>query len=234
MGQMERLCEELVADDLLYMDALWPLNGDTIEEVRPALSWTLLGGEMPPGQAARLVLVPDPARDAARSITRERPLFQVEGARMPAMPYPGGVAALEPGKCYAWQVERATGDVVVDRTEPWRFCVRKEAVPPQNKYVDIVRVAPGSVYRAVSDRIYFRYDEAYNDHALDCTIYDASMKPVKPDVAVDGTAVMGAKHAGTNLYELDLAPYRLKTGQYDLVVRDAKQRSYVLKFQVAR
>lgn len=152
------------------------------------------------------------------------------------LPYPFGVAGLEPGQCYAWQAERVVGSRVTDRSEPWGFCVRKHVEPLPNKYVRLDRVEPGAVYEAADRRIYFRYDEPYASAQVDCSILDERGGHVRPQLQDDAGAAaeMGVRSVGVNLYELDLQPYGLKPGYYDLVVRNEKGRARTMKFHVPR
>ncbi|MFT3884714.1 MAG: hypothetical protein QM724_04580 [Flavobacteriales bacterium] len=233
--RQDEYCDALEVEAMLYLDLVQPWDGDTIEELRPPLHWMLSGDPASVAQAdVRLVLVPDPQKkNAAQALASERPVFMVPHVQERVLAYPGGVPDLERGKCYAWQAERMKGAQVVDRSEPWSFCVRSLPVTLPNKYVHLGHTLPGSIYEVVDGRIHFRYDEAYASTRLDCIIHDERGEQVRPEVrtdvpdgAVDGRAV------GVNVYELDLAPYHLGNGYYDLVVRDEKQRVYTLKFHV--
>lgn len=233
----DEFCERISVEDLLFLDLVQPWDGDTIEETRPALTWMMAG----PGPSLatadiRLVLVPlGTGRTPAQALAAERPLFMLPHVKERTLPYPAGMADLEPGKCYAWQVEQLDGARVVDRSDAWGFCVRKHREPVPNKYVHIGHTEPGSVYEASDGRIYFRYDEAYASKKLDCTIKDERNRQINPEVNTDGQDVApGTRSVGVNVYELDLSPYNLRSGYYELVVRDEKLRSYSLKFHVAR
>ena len=231
----DEYCDRVKADALYYLDLVRPWNGDSIDEVRPALTWTLSGPDAwVSGADVRIVLVPMDKVKPAQALASQRPLFMVPHVKERTMPYPAGIPDLERGKCYAWQAELLDGRRVVDRSEPWGFCVRrrKEVVP--SKYVKLDRVAPGVVYEVVDGRIYFRYDEPYASDRVDCSIHDGRGKRMEPELREDasGSGSAGVRHVGVNLYELDLQPYRLTAGHYDLVVRNEKGRVRTLKFHI--
>jgi hypothetical protein len=150
--------------------------------------------------------------------------------------FPVGIADLERGKCYAWQAEKLDGTRVTDRSEPWSFCVKTHPEPFQNKYVRLDRMQPGAVYEALDEKIFFRYDEPYSSTRMDCSIYGKGHLRIDPQLSddADKTAPAGARSVGVNLYELDLQPYGLKPGYYDLVVKNEKGRDRTLKFHIAR
>ncbi len=236
----DELCDGLDVEDLLYLDLVRPWDGDTVDELRPALTWTMSGGPSAMGTAdVRLVLCPAPSgKNAAQAMASERPLFILPHVKERTVPYPFGIPDLEPGKCYAWEVERMDVARVLDRAEPWRFCIRKNDPRLPNKYVLLGHQAPGAIYEATDGRIYFRYDEAYAASHMRCSIIDKDRQLVHPHVqddkeqqASEGT---DPKSIGVNLYELDLSPYALHPGYYELAVADEGGRRYNLKFHLPR
>jgi len=105
------------------------------------------------------------------------------------------------------------------------------------KYVRLDRQEPGTVYDAIDDRIFFRYDEPYSSTGLDCSILSAGSKVITPEVfgdANEGSTLQNVRSVGVNLYELDLQPYGLRKGYYELVVKNEKGRVDRLKFHVAQ
>lgn len=234
----DEFCEKFIAEEFMFLDLVSPWDGDTIDEVRPALSWTMAGPSGTLGLAElRLVLVPMEVHDNPdQAIASAVPMFIIPRLKERIVPYPSGLPSLEPGHCYAWQVEQLDGARVVDRTEPWGFCVRKHKEPVQNKYVRLDRIEPGAVYEALDNKIFFRYDEPYSSNRLDCRIYGPGGLEVEPVTGndVDPSGPDGIRSVGVNLYELDLQPYGLKPGYYDLAVRNEKGRPRTLKFHVSR
>lgn len=231
-------CDVLEMQDLIYLDLVMPWNGDSIHEVRPALTWTMSG--TPAATAAaqvRITVVPQPARmNAAQALAAEVPIFNLSNVTQRTLPYPTGAPDLERGKCYAWQAERLIEGRVADRSDPWSFCVRDIPRPMADKYVLLDRVEPGSIYQAIDERIYFRYDEPYSTSTLTCVILGPDRHQLEPIARNDNAeeALTSTKRAGVNLYELDLSTYALKAGTYTLRVFDGKGRQHELQFNVPR
>lgn len=239
---MDEYCDALEVDEFLFLDLVQPWNKDTIDETRPALTWSI-SGSGPSVQTAdvRLVLVPmDKGRGPAQAIAAERPFFILPHVTDRTVPYPVGVNDLERGRCYAWQVERLQDGRVLDRSEPWGFCVRQRVEPVANKYVMLDDIQPGSVYNVTDDKIYFRYDEAYASKDLTCTVLKKgvvleSVAPA-PDKGMTAAADQGnsPKSIGVNLYAFDLTGHGLRPGYYTLVVKNEKSRSFILPFHIDR
>lgn len=230
-------CESLSVERELWLDLVEPWDGDTVDTPRPMLSWTVMGNaRLPKDVEARLVLVADDRGGKAQALASSTPLFVVEPASLPTVPFPAGQPDLVAGRCYAWQVEAWHGSSFVGRTEPWRFCVRKTVAPTPEKYVLLRSDGAKSVYQVVDGFIYFRTDEPYTVDALVCAIISTSGERIEPTVVREngGLRSPGAKSAGVNLYELDLQPYHLKTGRYHLQVTDGAGRSYDLQFDYSR
>lgn len=228
-------CEDINVEDLLFLDLVMPWDGDTIDDVRPALTWTWSGGSPKVPDGIRAVLVPKASGStAAQAIASARPLFMVPDVRERTVAFPPGIEALERGRCYAWQVERLKEGRVLDRTAPWGFCVRAHKEPVHNKYADLSKGDPSGLYQAVDERIYFRYDEPYTSSRLTCMIHGQAGEQAGPKPGIDGLgdAAAGLRVIDVNLYELDLSGYSLKPGRYELVVRDEKGRARKLRFEV--
>lgn len=231
-------CDELYMEDLLYLDLVMPWNGDSIDEVRPALTWTISGSPVAISTAhVRITLVPMPKHmNAAQALAAEIPLFNMNDVTQRTLFYPPGVSDLKRGQCYAWQAERIVDGRVADRSDPWSFCVKEHPRPKADKYVLLDRIEPGRVYEAVDQRIYFRYDEPYAASNLTCVILGPDRRQLEPDTKKEGAdkAIFGTKSVGVNLYELDLSTYGLKPGIHTLRVLDGKERQYELLFNISR
>ncbi|MFT3886381.1 MAG: hypothetical protein QM724_13410 [Flavobacteriales bacterium] len=240
----DEYCDRIEVKEFLYLDLVAPWNGDTIEDLRPALSWTLGGSPIAIHKAdVRLVLTPGPdGKSASAALASERPLFILPHVKDRTVGYPLGMPDLEPGKCYAWQAERMEGMRVIDRSEPWRFCIARRDPSPANRYIWLGKGGVDPIYEVTDDRIHFRYDEPYASARLDCTIKGSKvgrMTPaVKPEsvdaktigqLEIDGVAV---RSVGVNLYELDLSAYALMPGIYELLIKDEKQRAYMVRFRI--
>ncbi len=234
----DQYCDELMVEDLLFLDLVMPWNGDTIDEVRPSLTWTFSGsttGAVPDG--VRLVLAPMPKdMRPAQALVASPPMFMVPEVGQRTVPYPPGIDDLQRGHCYAWQVERLVDGRVADRSDPWGFCVRERKEPVHNKYVHLDRIQSGVIYEALDEKIFFRYDEPYASKQLYVRVRGVGGRHFEPRAEVGGAAGTrtGLRSIGVNLYEVDLQPYGLKPGVYDLIVHDEKSRVRSLKFRISR
>lgn len=231
-------CEPVEVEDLGTMDLVSPWDGDTIEDDRPVLSWTRLDRNPSPIVPAghRLVLVEmRTGMDANAALQMGQPLFIVPELKNYFVPHPNGVPSLVAGKCYAWEVQRTSGSTISDRTGPWHFCVRKEVAPRPNKYVDLTGHGRTPQYEVVDDHVYFRVDEPYDTHELQCVLLTTAGETLLQDGSVSTERGRAEpKNAGVNLYDLDLSIYHLPPGYYDLVVRDAKKKEYRLNLHIAQ
>lgn len=227
------LCEDLKMQEDLWIDLVEPWDGDTIDITRPMLAWTPYGApRLPEGVQARLVLAPSADGQRSHSVVAGTPVFIVDKVTNTSVPYPAGAPDLERGHCYAWQVEALKNNMLVARTEPWRFCVRANQVLVPEKYVLLRQDGGKGVYQVVDGYIYFRTDERYATRAITCTILTAEGERLEPEVVREnaGEKAPGARTVGVNLYELDLMPYHLKQGHYRLEVLEPHGVRYALQF----
>lgn len=231
---VDEWCDATEVEDLFFLDLVYPWNGDTIDEVRPPLTWTASGSPLAlSAMAVRITLAPmPPGMNAAQAIAANTPVFHVPQVKERTLIYPPGARDLVPGQCYAWQAERVVDGRVADRTEPWSFCLRERIEPMADKYIRLDRLVPGTVYTAVDRRLFFRYDDPYGGTALRCMVIGPDRRRIAPEVQDDATNDESATASvGANLYELDLSSYSLKPGIYTLEVLDAKGRRYELQFE---
>jgi hypothetical protein len=226
-------CEEVKVQDDLWIDLVEPWDGDTIDDTRPMLAWTPYGvPRLPDGVQARLVLAPSTDGQKSHAAVAGTPVFIVDNVTTTAVPYPAGAPDLQRGRCYAWQVEAWKNNVLVTRTEPWRFCVRANQVLVPEKYVLLRQDGGKGAYQVVDGFIYFRTDERYATKDITCAILAANGERVEPEVIREnaGEKASGARSVGVNLYELDLMPYRLKQGNYRLEVLEPNGVRFALQF----
>lgn len=216
---MMPFCGEQLVEDLLFMDLVSPANGDSIDEVRPGLSWVLTGSALPADHSARLSLVSiGQGVDAYQAHAVSRPVFLLSDVRPGLVGFPASAPDLERGRCYSWQVERISNGLVVDRTEAWRFCIREQRSPKPEKYVLMGRVATAATVDAVDGFLYLRIDDGMGAppklrilQATGGENVPATSDQRMPDPSVRSTA--------PGLYEVDLQPCGLGRGEY-VIVRD--------------
>lgn len=226
-------CERMFSEALTAMDLVYPMDGDTIMETRPTLTWTTteLVLDNPELEFSLSLVEAKGDRDPYAALATEQPIIQLPRVQGLTIPYPMDAEALVPGRSYAWQISKTVAGQVVDETEAWKFTIYKEHIPAPMKYVRIDRQHPGSYYRPVDNRIYFRFDEVYKGSALSCRILDTKNEEILPQAFNENeSGSEDLKAIGLNEYEVDLLPYQLGKGIYTLVIRNEKDRTYYLKF----
>lgn len=234
----DEACESYHMEELLFLDLVSPWNGDSIDETRPTLSWMLTGTAAAVREGrARIIVAPIPhGMSTAQALTGQVPVLIHPETAHRNLAYPPALPDLPRGQCYAWQAERIVQGRVVDRSEPWRFCVRKREEPAPEKYIRLDRLQPGLVHSAVDRRLYLRHDEPYAANELKCLVLGPDGRLLQPSVANDTgpKAVAAGSGAGINLFEVDLSGYSIGNGVHTLRVLDAKGREYEILFQSAR
>lgn len=234
----DQWCESVDVERMLFLDLVHPWDRDTLDETRPALTWTLSGDPASVQEAqVRLALAPMPKGiNPAQAIAREVPVFVLPQVTDRTVPFPPGLAELVRGKCYAWQVERILEARVVDRSEPWGFCIRENKDPVPEKYILLDRLQPGAVYTAVDGRLYFRYDKPYPSEGLKAIVRSGGLQGIPVPVERDAPKAEGetVKSPGVGLYMLDLQRTDVRPGYHELTITDPKGGQYTLVFNYPR
>ena len=229
----DELCDPFESEDRAFMDLVYPIDGDTIDELRPALSWTITMGKVPVGQIARMLLVPmDSEMDANASIISSRPIFAADRLGPLVVPFPMGVPDLERGKCYAWQVERYLNGASIDRTESWKFCVRKRKEIDPDRYVLVGPHVSNSVAEAIQERLYVKLDGLHGQ-APSCRVFRWDGIAVVPGYASLEKVRPMLTRTGSGLYEVDLAICGLKAGVYTLELQIPEEQPRLLRFRIS-
>lgn len=212
-------CADQLVEDLLFMDLVSPADGDSIDEVRPGLSWVLTGGTLPPDHGARLSLVSiGQGVDAYQAHAVTRPVFLLSDVRPGLVAFPSSAPDLERGRCYSWQVERISSGLVIDRTEAWRFCVRELRTPRPQKYVLMGRGGTIATVDAVDGYLYLRLDDG-SSMLPKLRILQATGAENSPLTSDQRLAEPNVRSTAPGLYEVDLQPCGLGRGEY-VIVRD--------------
>jgi hypothetical protein len=228
-------CQSIDATEKEQLYLINPADEDEIETSTPILIWfhsepfNLLNQ----GEFFRVILVElNENQSASSGITANIPYFIKNNLTKHQIQYPFDAKPLEYGKRYAWQVQKIANGNIISTTEAWEFSLPKKNNPTDFKYVYLKEKIDGSIYNVQNDRIYFKYDERYVSTNLICKIISDKREEIKPEVEDVETSEEGVKQIGSNKYELDLKPYKLKKGYYILEVRDEKNSKYQLKFYI--
>lgn len=231
-------CEPFDVEEVLFLDLTEPWDRDTIDEVRPALYWTLTGSSAPKNDLDLLLtLAPlNEEKSAQRAVGSSVPVFRLPDPSYPLVPYPSGVPSLEPGRCYAWQVSALRRGIIRERSEAWSFCVRKRPTPVDDRYILLRDNSDATIHRVLNERIHFRFDEPYSVWVIHCEVLNAEHTIISPDASLivgqGRTVTPNLRNIGVNLYEFDLSSYHLSTGRYELRVKDGKDRERSILFSI--
>lgn len=179
-----------------------PGNGSEIEETRPIYTW------IPPGPVAgsanlnyTMILVEIlEGQSISDALTLNRPLIDMMGIGNPMLMHPSDLAALEPGKSYAWQVQAYVGNTPIARSEQWKFKVKKDTldlkkIPKDLSYIEIKGQTGASVFYAVG-QLKLRHVVRFEQGNIKYTIKDKTGKVVLQNALI--------VQPGDNRYALDL------------------------------
>jgi len=225
-------CGDQFVEDLLFMDLVSPMDGDTIDEVRPALTWILTGGELPFGHSARLSLVPRfYGSDSYQARATTRPLFLLDGVGSGMIGFPVTAPDLERGRCYSWQVERLSNGLAIDRSEAWYFCVRSRRQTSPDRYVRLGPYLSDALAEVKDEMLHILCDEASRVEAMELRILLPQGAAVSDRNELKGIGQPLLRAMGEHLFEVDLEPCRLREGEYVLVLLEAGRELGRLRFR---
>jgi hypothetical protein len=240
--QQDEYCDEIESDNNNFLYLVSIADKDEIETSFPVLMWNhsepfnLLAAN----EFYRLVLVElnkDQSPDAA--VTVNPPLYVKNFLTTHNVQYPADARKLEPGKTYAWQVQKTGNGAIIDKTEAWQFTVKKNEKNLPNKYAVVKKEIDGGYYEVSDEKIYFKYDEVYTGNNMLCKIKNdkneyIDIKVKNENVKSGQVSESGSlKSKGQNYFEFDLVEYHLKKGFYLLEVTNEKREISYLKFLIS-
>lgn len=240
VGMMEDgdiYCEEFEANTDDFLNLIIPYDGDTLDTKLPLLTWTHSEpfNVLAPNEYFKLVLTElKPNQNADQAVFANPAIYTKNYLNTHSIPYPPDAQELQDGKGYAWQVQKFANNIMVNKTDAWQFFIPKKRKKPDNKYALMKEHYDASYYTSYNEKIFFQFEETYSGKSLVHHIYNAKRDEIKINVKhdTDEKVQINIKQQGSNLYELDLSPYNLKTGYYFLEIADEKGRKTVLKFYV--
>jgi hypothetical protein len=214
-----------------------PDDGDSIETKNPLLTWSYMGTTVSGDQRNyyRLLMVElDDNQSAEAGIIMNQPILSMERIPGTQLFYPYDAPELKEGIWYAWQVQKIADQVIVDKSEAWKFIL--PLTIEQEQYYKMKFKNDGVIYIAEDGKIRFEFVEAYQEDALSYYLYNAKQELMNVRVTAQteneaDESTVPLKRYGANYYEIDLGKHALP-GTYTLVVLDKKQQRYELKFMV--
>jgi len=236
----EKDCQELESDITSSLYLINPDDKDTVNSPYPILVWN--HNDLPTMQTGinesfRMTVCPmTEGQSPDEAITVNTPIYFKNNLTELQVQYPSDAPGLEAGKHYAWQVERISNDVVLNKSECWEFIEPVTKTVKDNKYVVMKNKPDGSFYEAANNRIFFRFDESYaTSKVVECNIYDYGMKKVKANAKnskQNDAQGIALQQQGYNQYEVDLKGFDIKSGFYYLEILNGKGQKFMLKFHV--
>lgn len=215
-----------------------PLNGDTIEMKNPMLSWSYMGLSQTPNARSyyRLILTAQNENQSAEAaVLLNQPLLLMDEIPGTQLFYPFDAPALEEGHWYAWQVQKIQNQVLVDKSEAFRFYI---PLPPTEKhqFYKIKQHPDGQSYPVIDGVICFEFPESYKDESLQFFLFDPTRGQLQLQLeqgypSEQTSTAIQLKRTGANYYMLNLGN-NPTSGHYKLVIFDAKKSKYELKFEV--
>ena len=237
-NEIDDFCEELEADFNQYLYLVNPFNGDTIDTKNPILSWThsepftILNQ----GEFYRMIVTEmKNEQSAEEALTINTPAMVKNYVKDHQLQYPYDAKELKEGGRYAWQVQKISDGVVINKTEAWVFYTRRPGELRSVKYVAVKNQLDGSFYTAYDGLVYFKFSEEYKSQSkLNFSLTNDKSQPIDVTVKTDegkleNTSATMLKKSGDNCYELDLNGKRLGSGFYTLEVKNEKSESFYLK-----
>jgi hypothetical protein len=211
-----------------------PNDGDTILTKSPFFKWALLNEQQNDRTFYRFVLVELKEQQSPDAgVLLNQPLVLMDKIKGTQLFYPFDAKELKDGVWYAWQVQKISNNVIVDKSEVWKFIL---PLPPTNieQYYKIKIKPDGSNYLAKNGQLKIELNDQYNTNDLKFYIYDETNNivqvAIKSDLA-DNDKKEQIKRNGLNYYTLDLGEYALE-GNYKLVIVDTNNQSFELFFTV--
>jgi hypothetical protein len=241
--KLDDFCEELEAEFNQYLYLVNPLDGDTVDTKTPILSWTHSEpfSILNQGEFYRMVVTEmKKGQSPEEAITVNSPVMVKNYLKEHQLQYPYDAKELRAGGKYAWQVQKLSDGVVINKTEAWSFNLRSNIGAKSLKYVALKSEMDGAYYTAYEGKVFFKFNEEYKSNGgLNFKLTDTKANPVNinlnqdkdQDRSKDKSSHLPAqlKYSGDNRYELDLDGKNLNSGFYTLEVKNEKKETFFLK-----
>ena len=230
-------CKDLESFSNSYLHLVSPSDKEIIATPYPVLIWTHSEPffSLSSGEFFRIIvteIVQSQKPDAA--IIANRPIFFKDYIKIHNIPYPPDAPQLFPVKHYAWQVQKISNGVIIDKSEAWEFSLQPPPSPDAHQFY-LLSNQPQGYGEPVDNMLYFSFAEQYSGGSPKCLIYDAKGKIMTPRAKKDdnnSNTSDESKKLGDNRFAIDLTELHLKKGFYTLVSINTKQEKLILNFRV--
>jgi hypothetical protein len=221
-------CQIHSANDLLFVQPIYPSNDLMVSESRPNFSWIIPGYDNFPFEFK--VKLVEFTGNSLKSLRRNIPVFDVS-TKSNQLEYPFGANGLENGKQYAWEIEVLLNNDVVTVSQPLSFVSETveilSDIPKEMSFVLINSIESNVELYALGD---FRYKflEVFSGNKLIGKLIDLeSGKVIDLDYEIMTTI-------GENKFiiELDKIVYLKHNHNYSLILHsELEKKDYFLSIR---
>jgi hypothetical protein len=229
-------CKDLEAFMSSFINLLSPGNQEVISTKYPILTWTHSEpfSSLAPGEFFRIIVTEmEEGQKPEAAVISNHPIFFKDYLLTHNIPYPQDAPELTTKKHYAWEVEKISNGIIIQKTEAWEFSLVPPVPIPPHEYVVLNNHSAAGYYYPVDNMLYFCFQEGYEEGDANCLIYDSNGKIIKAKIK-SGKNVpeqnQGLKNLGDNRFGLDLKSYHLKKGFYNLMVNNLKGDQFSMRF----
>lgn len=233
----DEYCVDLESDISSFLTLISPMDKDTVDTPNPMLVWTHSEAFnlLAPGEYFRIIvseLMSD--QNAESGVTSNTPSYMKNYLTTHQLLYPYDAKELEPGKHYAWQVQKLSNGVIVNKSEAWEFVLKPEIQQKGNKYAVLKSKLDAGYYTPTDGKIYFMFNEEYSSKQIECSIFNTKREEITPKIKnVDYSEKVNnplVKNLGFNRYEIDLNNMNISSGLHTLEVKNERGEMFYLKF----
>jgi hypothetical protein len=234
---MDQFCEEIESDFNQYLYLVYPPDNDSIETLTPILVWSHSEPFNVLSQTEYFRVVVSEVnvnQSAEEAVITNTPLMAKNYLGTHTLQYPYDAKQLQKGKQYAWQVQKLSNGVIINKTEAWKFSIIPDRVVADNKYASLKKTLDAAYYTAENNKVFFKFEEEYVSGNISCIIYDSKRTAIQPTAKNEGVKTSGLnfKQNGYNRYEINLNELDIKKGFYTLEAKNEKGELFLLKFYV--
>ena len=232
-------CLPILVENLLFLDLIDPMNGDSIETQRPTLSWNVSGMQRSlGGYNYRVTLKPMlPSQSVVQAFAENQAIFSIDKASTFVMPFPSSASPLERGKSYCWAVEIIKDGVSLIQSETWKFTVKQPLIEKELKYAVLRKGFANDIYNAPNNRVYFSINNGYSTSNILLRLVKEDGTQIEKfttyeDMTTGKSSIISSE--GSNLYKVDLQELNLSDGLYTLYVYNDQNDEFKLVVKIGK
>lgn len=227
----DEVCEDIDSDISEFLALVSPFDKDTIQTEIPVLIWThsVPFNILSPGDYYKISVT---KLEQAYSTGLNSPIFVKDHLFSHQVQYPPDAPMLEPGGRYAWEVQKISGNTIIDRTEVWEFNIAPDKQIKDQRYLVLKQEIDGHYHLAINNKIYFRFDNSYQEKIIHAVILNDKRERIIPKLKTAASAIheITIVSSGLNRFMIDLNELEIKSGIYTLEITNRKNEKKYLEF----